>query len=166
MPVRRSRRATAPAMVAEAPGAPSVLFDTNILLDVVLLREPWADPAARLLDRAARGAVSGFVSAHALTTLHYIVQHAAGRRAAVTAVQDVLSVLEVVPLAGDDFQRALALRLADFEDAVQAAACLRVGATYLVTRNAGDFRGAPVVTRSAVEVLALLGRWPGGEAER
>jgi hypothetical protein len=50
----------------------------------------------------------------------------------------------------------LSLGLADYEDAVQVAACLTVGAHFLVTRNPRDFKSAPVVTRSAGEVLALL----------
>jgi hypothetical protein len=62
----------------------------------------------------------------------------------------------VVPLDGADFQRALALGLSDYEDAVQVAACLKVGADYLVTRNARDFKGAPIVVRTPGEVLALL----------
>lgn len=133
-----------------------VLFDTNVLLDIVLAREPWAADAAALLDAAARGEVEGFVAAHAVTTIHYLVERAQGRTTALTAVADLLTVLRVAELAGGDFQRALAMGLRDYEDAVQAAACLRVGARFLVTRNARDFREAPVTTRSPGEVLALL----------
>ncbi len=62
----------------------------------------------------------------------------------------------MVPLGTADFQRALGLALSDFADAVQAAACLHVGADYRVTRNPKDFQGAPVTTRAPGEVLALL----------
>jgi hypothetical protein len=71
-------------------------------------------------------------------------------------VGDLLQVVRVVPLDTADFQRALAMGLKDYEDAVQAAACLRIGAEFLVTRNARDFKGAPVDPRSAGEVLAFL----------
>lgn len=135
---------------------PSLLVDTNILLDVVLARTPWAGDAALLLDAIARGMVRGFVAGHAITTLHYIVERTAGTNAATTAVNDILEVLQVVPLEHADFQRALALRLADFEDAVQVAACLRAGAAVLVTRNPRDFKGAPVRTAAPAEVLASM----------
>lgn len=133
-----------------------VLFDTNVLLDVVLAREPWAADAVVLLDLAATGDVEGYLAAHAVTTIHYLVGKERGRAVASTAVADLLSVLRVVELGVSDFQRALALGLNDYEDAVQAAACLRVGAQFLVTRNPKDFRNAPVTPRSAGEVLALL----------
>jgi predicted nucleic acid-binding protein len=134
-----------------------LLFDTNVLLDVMLDRSPWADDATRLLDRVATGAARGFVAAHAVTTLQYIVQRARGRAVAVTAMSDLLELLDVVPLDSADFQRALALQLKDFEDAVQVAACLRAGADFLVTRNPRDFAGAPVELRSAGEIAAMLG---------
>jgi predicted nucleic acid-binding protein len=109
-----------------------------------------------LLEAIARGDVTAFVAAHAVTTIHYVVGRAKGRTAAVTAVSDLLQLVDVVPLAATDFQRALSLGLADYEDAVQVAACLQVGADVLVTRNPRDFKGAPVTLRSAGEVVALL----------
>ena len=131
-------------------------MDTNVLLDVVLERSPWAKEAGLLLDAVARGRAQGFVAGHAVTTVHYVVERAVNAAAAATAVADLLQLVVVVPLDGADFQRAMAMGLRDFEDAVQAAACLKVGAEYLVTRNARDFRGAPVETRTAGEVLGLI----------
>lgn len=136
---------------------PTLLLDTNVVLDVILARAPWDRDAVLLLDSISRGRAKGLVAGHAVTTVHYIVERARDRMAATTAVSDLLQLLEVVALDGSDFQRALSLGLADYEDAVQAAACLRAGADILVTRNARDFKGAPVKTRSPAEVLALLG---------
>lgn len=134
----------------------TVLLDTNVLLDVILDRAPWASHAAMLLDIVAKRQARGYVAGHAVTTVYYLVEREKGRAVATTAVSDLLEIVDVVPLDGADFQRALALGLKDYEDAVQAAACLKVGATFLVTRNERDFKGAPVTTRSASEVLALF----------
>ena len=135
---------------------PILLVDTNVVLDVLRARAPWDAEGALLLDAIARGRAVGCVAADTVTTIHYIVERAKNRTAAVTAVGDLLLLVDVVPLDAADFQRALALGLRDYEDAVQGAAYLRVGADFLVTRNARDFRGVPVATRSAGEVLALL----------
>ena len=62
-----------------------VLFDTNVLLDVVLERMPWASEAALLLDAAERGHVRGYVSSHTITTFHYVIARARGRQIATTA---------------------------------------------------------------------------------
>lgn len=139
-----------------APMPPGLLVDTNVVLDVILRRAPWARDAALLLDAIARAKARGFIAGHAVTTVHYVVEKEQDRTTAVTAVGDILQLLTVVPLGAAEFQRALALNLNDFEDAVQVAACLKVGADHLVTRNAKDFKGAPVTTKTPGEVLALL----------
>jgi len=133
-----------------------LLVDTNVLLDIILDRMPWASDAALVLDTISRGSARGFVAAHAVTTVYYVVEKEAGRAAANTAVADLLQLVSVVAIGAAELQRALAMRLGDFEDAVQAAACLSAGADYLVTRNAKDFKGAPVLTRKPGEVLASL----------
>lgn len=166
MPARKAARPrprrearVSEAAPPERPESPrqSALFDTNVLLDVILLRAPWAAVSTALLDAAARGIVRGYVASHAVTTIHYIVEREHGRATAVTAVSDLLEIVDIVELGSDDFRRALALALPDFEDAVQVAACLRIGANVLVTRNARDFRTAPVSIQSPAELLAVLG---------
>jgi predicted nucleic acid-binding protein len=145
-----------PSPHTEQQPPPVLLVDTNVVLDVILEREPWLADSAALLDAIARGRATGFVASHVVTTIHYITERANGRVAAATAIADLLELCYVVPVTAADFHRALALRFDDFEDAVQVAAALRVGAAYLVSRNERDFKGAPVPVRSPAEVLPLL----------
>ena len=133
-----------------------LLIDTNVLLDVFLERLPWASEGALVLDAIERGQATGYVASHTVTTLYYVIARARDRRIAATAVSDLLGLLTVVPLDTHNFQHALVLGLTDFEDAVQAAASLKIDADYIVTRNEKDFVGAPVTARSAGEVFALL----------
>jgi predicted nucleic acid-binding protein len=141
---------------AKQRGRLRLLIDTNVILDVVLGREPWAAEGALVLNTVRRGGAQGFVAAHSITTLHYIVERQRDRTTASTAVSDLLSVLQVHPVSTTDFHRALALGLSDFEDAVQAAVALAVDAHFVVTRNERDFKGAPVECRTPGEILALL----------
>ena len=138
----------------------SLLIDTNIVLDVILARKPWAHDAVLLLDEVAQGNAIGFIASHSITTVYYIVEKRLNRAAANTAVSDLLSVLKVVSLDTADFSRALSMGLRDYEDAVQAAACLKAGCDFVVTRNAPDFKGASVETRAPGEVLALVALRP------
>ena len=133
-----------------------LLVDTNVILDVVLQRAEWVENSAALLDAIARGRATGYVSSHSVSTIYYITARANGRRAGKTAVADLLEICDIVAVGTADFQRALAMDLEDFEDGVQAAAALHVGADCLVTRNEKDFKGAPVPARSPAEVLPLL----------
>jgi predicted nucleic acid-binding protein len=138
------------------PSILRLLIDTNVVLDLVLARTPWVEDATALLDAIAKGQAEGHLAGHSVTTVYYIVERERNRAVAATAVSDLLQFLSVVPLASADFQRALGLGLRDYEDGVQAAAALQIGADCLVTRNPKDFKGAPVTVRSPGEVLALL----------
>lgn len=140
-----------------------LLVDTNVFLDVILERKSLMRESAAVLDAIEAGRAKGYVASHALTTIHYIVAKANGRAAAATAISDLLDLCEVVALNRADFQRALSLGLKDFEDAVQVAAALHVGADYLVSRNERDFKGSPVDVRSPATLAVLL--FPPTETE-
>jgi len=120
-----------------------LLLDINVILDVVLGREPWLNEASRLLSALEDREAEGYVAAHTITTIHYIVA-------------DVLRVVRVVPITSADFQQALVLGISDFEDAVQAVAALQIGADYLITRNTKDFKASPVEVRTPGEALAMF----------
>jgi predicted nucleic acid-binding protein len=133
-----------------------LLLDINIILDVVLAREPWAAEAAVLLSLVENGRADGYIAGHTITTIHYIVAKEKDRQSSAQAISDLLRIVSVVPMDDADFQRALVFALGDFEDAVQTAAALKIGADYLVTRNARDFEGISTPIRTAGEIIPLI----------
>ncbi len=133
-----------------------LLLDINVILDVLLAREPWVRDSARLLSAVEEQRIDGYVASHTLPTIHYLVQKEKDAKLAARAVTDLLRILQVVPLTNADFQQALVLGLRDFEDAVQAASALKIGADALVTRNKSDFRGLDLPVRAPGELLASL----------
>ena len=133
-----------------------LLVDINVLVDVLLQREPWADSAAQLLTRVERGEASGFVAGHTLTTVHYIVSRARDRQSAAAAITDLLRFLGVVAVEKVDFNQALVLPIDDFEDAVQGAAALKIGADYVVSRDEAGFRALSIPSVNPGEILSLL----------
>lgn len=133
-----------------------LLLDINVLLDVLLDREPWSNAAARLLSAIETGRANGYVAAHTLPTIYYVLAQARDRQTASTAVAGLLEIVDIVPAERADLRRALSLPMPDFEDAVQAAASIRIEAAYLVTRNERDFRRAPIRVADPAAVLALI----------
>lgn len=125
-----------------------LLVDINVILDVVLAREPWAADSARLLAAIERREHEGWVAAHTVTTVHYLVARARDRKAAALAVADLLDIVGVVEVGAEELRRALLLDLPDFEDAVQAACAQQLGADALVTRDATGFEGPDLLVLS------------------
>lgn len=141
--------------------APRVLLDTNVVLDLLLARAPFDRPAVTLATKAANGEIVAFVSATAVTTVHYIARRTLGSDGADTAVARLLELFHVAPVDGDVLGAALARRFDDFEDAVIDAAADRVGVDALVTRDAAGFKASthPILSPSEM-VQTLVARGP------
>ena len=50
-----------------------VVFDTNIILDVLLIREPFAQMSINLFDAVVSKEIDGYLCATTLTTIDYLV---------------------------------------------------------------------------------------------
>jgi len=133
-----------------------VLLDINVVLDVLADRALFADAAAAVLGEIESGRIEGFLAAHTITTLHFLLAKHAGKGRARRVLADLLHLVELVPVDEDRIRHALAARWPDFEDAVQAACAEKAGADYLVTRNKQDFRKSAVKPVTPAELLALL----------
>jgi predicted nucleic acid-binding protein len=134
-----------------------LLVDVNVVLDVLLDRTPFAASASAVWAAVERGEVDGLLSAHAVTTLHYLNARAVGSRMARETTEGLLSVFDVAAVDDLVLKAALALGWTDFEDAVTAAAARRARCDALVTRNPKDFANSPVRVLTSSEAAAWLG---------
>lgn len=116
-----------------------VLLGTDVLLDVALGREPFAEAAGAVLDWAELHPGKAVVAWHTLSNLAYMI-----RPDARAFISDLLGFTDVAPAGAASARAALRLPLADFEDALQVAAAIAAGTECVVTRNVRDYRKSPV----------------------
>jgi predicted nucleic acid-binding protein len=138
------------------PAKSTILIDLNILLDVLQKREPFYAASASLLAAVEAGRVQGFVAAHSITTLFYLIQKgdsSAGARATIT---NLLQFLKIASVEQSTFEQALNLYFRDFEDAVQMIAAVQCKAVCLVTRNGKDYQPALLPVMQPVDFLSTL----------
>ena len=133
-----------------------ILFDTNVVLDVLLDREPWADASAAAWTWVETGAAEGLLAAHAVTTIHYLLRKEMGNAGAKRIMSAILGVFGVAPVDGTVLWDALQLPLSDFEDAVSAAAARLAGCEFIVTRDPKGFLGSPVRSLTPEAVTPIL----------
>lgn len=120
-----------------------ILFDTNVVLDVLLDRQPHVSPATALWAVVEQGRAAGVVAAHALTTIHYLVSKDRGARVASRVVSTILRTFHVARVDGAVLQEALDLGWKDYEDAVTAAAASAAKCDLLATRDPRGFAASP-----------------------
>lgn len=135
---------------------PSVLIDLNIILDVLQKREPFHDASAQVLAGVETGLITGYLAAHSITTLFYLIQKDQSASAARAAITELLQFLIIAPINQNTIDQALNLDYRDFEDAVQMICALQCKADYLITRNLSDYQPPLVPVLKPVDFLAAL----------
>lgn len=133
-----------------------VLFDTNVVLDVLLDRRPFSAVAAQLVARVERGEIEGLLGATTLTTIHYILAKEVGGDAALGSIRQLVRLFTVAGVDERVLTSALELPFEDFEDAVLHEAARLAGARLIVTRNGADFANATLLIDSPEELEAAL----------
>ncbi len=133
-----------------------VLFDTNVILDVLLEREPFYNDALYLLAKVERTEVNGFICATTVTTIYYLVNKALGKKEANRHIKTLLSFFEIAPVNRSVIEEALNSEFPDFEDAVLHASALTVNADCIVTRNCADFKKAKIPVYSPDELVRIM----------
>jgi predicted nucleic acid-binding protein len=135
---------------------PKILVDLNIVLDVLQRREPFYQMSASVLVSVETSQVVGYIAAHTLTTLFYLLYKYHSADHARAALTQLLILLSVAAVDQGVIEQALNLPYQDFEDAVQMMAAVHAGADYLVTRNPRDYKSGPLPVLLPAELLALL----------
>ena len=132
-----------------------VLFDTNVLMDVLLERLPFVDESAQVMDQVVRGAVTGLMCATTVTTIFYLASREVGGEEAMRHIQKLMNLYEVAPVTRSVLDAAITSNSPDFEDAVLAEAAHQAGAQAIITRNLKDFARSPVRVYTPRQWLAM-----------
>ncbi|MDQ3520679.1 MAG: PIN domain-containing protein [Gemmatimonadota bacterium] len=137
-----------------------VLFDTNVILDVLLARAPHVGPAVALLDRVAGQDLEGLLGATTITTIHYLATEAVGAAQAHRHIRTLLGLFEVAPVTRAALTDALDLGYPDFEDAVLHEAARHAGARAIVTRDPKGFPKPRLKVYAPDELLRFIRATP------
>ncbi|MBN2002096.1 MAG: PIN domain-containing protein [Anaerolineae bacterium] len=121
-----------------------VLLDTNVVLDVLLNREPWSQYASQIWQAIDDGKIAGYISACTLTDIFYIARKLSGREKAILAVQLCLDTFVVCLVDQQVLIGALNLSGPDFEDNVQVAGAVYAEIDYIITRDPAGFAGVAI----------------------
>ena len=134
-----------------------VLVDTNVILDLLLDRAPYAAAAAQLFSLIERHALSGCLCATTLTTVHYLATKVVGRKKSLEEIRKLLRLFEVAPVNRAVLEAALGAEgFGDFEDAVLHEAARQSDADALVTRNEKDFKKAALPVYEPGELIGIM----------
>ena len=133
-----------------------ILFDTNVILDVLLDRGPFSWTAAKLFSKVETGEISGYVCATTITTLHYLASKVVGADSAIEEINKLMMLFEVAPVNRAVLDAALSSGFKDFEDAVVHESGVYKEIQGIVTRDSDGFKKSKINIYSPEELLLML----------
>jgi predicted nucleic acid-binding protein len=134
-----------------------ILFDTNIILDVLLHRDPFFAYCRAAFEIVEQKRIIGCISSSAFTDIFYLLNREIKNTETVYKAADKLSsVFTIAPVFETTITAALALRWKDFEDAVQYITAKENGVDYIITRNKDDYESSEIPCVSPADFMAFF----------
>ncbi|HEV2331111.1 MAG TPA: PIN domain-containing protein [Verrucomicrobiae bacterium] len=117
-----------------------LLYDTNIVFDVIERRMPHYSASLQMHKLAQRGAVEGALASHTIANIFYQYQ-----KAVIPDLRNRFLIdFEIVCGNADAVRTSLNRGFRDLEDALQVAAAVAWKAAFIITRNERDFKLSPI----------------------
>lgn len=131
-----------------------ILVDTNIVLDVMLKKEPFYKSSLEILGLTKRDDVEEYVSASAITDIYYLAYRQLRDKEVVKKLmKKLLTVVSVASVSEQEIENALSLEWNDFEDSVQYSVAFVQEMEGIVTRNPNDYKEAKIKIWKPEELL-------------
>lgn len=132
-------------------------LDTNVVIDFLAHRKPFAEHAAALFDAALAGKVKLYIGAISFNNIYYVLRKVIGHEKTLNLLDRLMEFVDVADVTGLILKRAISSKFRGFEDAIQYEAALTlVEIDAIVTRNGKDFKNSELPLFNPREALAAL----------
>lgn len=133
-----------------------ILFDTNIILDLFLARQPFLENAAKLVAKVEQSKIEGLLGATTITTLYYLISKQLGKKQTKQVIEKLLNLFKIGSVDHLVLSTSLSLDFPDYEDTVLYQVALHNQAQGIVTRDRRGFEKGTLPVYSPEELLQSL----------
>ena len=145
----------------------ALLIDTNIILDWILERRPFAEPAKKVIELCITGKTHGYLAAHTILNLFFILRKEKSveeRKEILLMLCDCFNIINIekemiiFTLENEDWM--------DLEDGLQMHCATHENLDYIITRNIKDFTNSQVKALLPENYLIILEKDECTDGER
>jgi len=122
----------------------SLFIDSDVLLDLLLKREPFYFYTQILLLETTQKSIQLNTSALVISNIHYVLSRSIGSKTSRIKIKELLQAIKVLSFEGDIVDKALDSNFEDFEDAIQHLIAKRYNCEAIITRNIRDFKHSDI----------------------
>ncbi|NKQ34487.1 MAG: PIN domain-containing protein [Chloroflexi bacterium] len=134
-----------------------VLLDTNVLIDVLANRKPFAPESQAVWDAHVNRSIKGYIAAISVTNFFYIIRRLTTKEEAWNGVHIILDTFAICDISAALLRYAAQLPGADLEDNVQIACAQALDLDAIVTRDKPGFQKTSIPILTPSELIAELG---------
>jgi len=132
-----------------------ILLDTNVVLDLLLAREPFVTYAREIFVLIENAEIEGYLCANSVTTLHYLIGREKNKEEANEIISELLSLFEVTLVDKKVLTEATTNNGTDYEDSVIYTSAFHCDIEIIVTRDKKGFKNAKISILTPQEFLAF-----------
>jgi predicted nucleic acid-binding protein len=133
-----------------------LFIDSDIILDILLQREPFSRYAQILFAENKRGIFELNTSALVIANLNYVLTSKVGKAAAKAGLINFLQTTKVLSFEADAIDKALKSSFTDFEDSIQHFIAQKHHCDAIITRNIKDYKHSEIAVFTAEQFLTNL----------
>jgi predicted nucleic acid-binding protein len=118
-----------------------VLIDSDVILDSLFDRKPFAEYSTIVLRMCETGMINGFLTPLIYSNVYYLLRQTAKHEKVVEKLKQLLEITEVLQMDRKVIENALNSGFKDFEDSLQNYSAVNNGNIDLIlTRNLKDYK--------------------------
>lgn len=119
----------------------SVLIDTDVILDFLYDRKPFAKFATEILNLCEEKKIHGYTTPVIICNVYYLLRKTSKHQLIVEKIKQLLSIIEIIQMNKEVVLDALNSEFKDFEDGLQNFSAVQNGTiSIILTRNIKDFK--------------------------
>ncbi|KQM75966.1 hypothetical protein ASE74_20435 [Pedobacter sp. Leaf216] len=131
----------------------TLLLDTNIILDIILVREPFFQDSSKIFELIDGTIIKRCITASSITDIYYIVKKNSGHSNAISFIESLIITVDPLNVNRDTITLALHSNFSDFEDAVQSASAELNNVDFIISRNTKDFTAGKIPAQTPTDFL-------------
>ena len=133
-----------------------ILIDTNIILDLALIRMPFYKEADEIFYLMEQNKFKGYISATTLTDIYYILRKQKGKNWSKEFLNRLTNLCQINPITEQVVIAALNNSYKDFEDDIQYHSAIINNLDGIVTRNIKDFPSFSLTIFTPSQLIAII----------
>ena len=130
-----------------------LMIDANVVLDVLVIREPNYKYSSRVWKLCETGVCTGIVSTLSFANIIYVMRRELTPEKIEAVLKQLMMIFTFSDLSQSTLEEAAKLQWPDFEDAIQTATAKRVNADYIITWNVKDYVKSDIPVLTPAEFL-------------